>query len=157
MKRSQLVMRPIPQAARVVGWLLPGSSGGVCVFKKSPENILLLWKNGFKRGAPLWLRFILKKTLPFHDGSGGSCIQRGGNEAVCMKASAATSRGLRSPVKMYRPVMHPSPRFPGRWAELTARLPVAGRKSRVTDVGHITRESDGTRLVMGEGAEMQPW
>lgn len=72
-----------------------------------------------------------------------------------MKASAATSRGLRSPVKMYRPVMHLSPRFPGRWTELRARLPVAGRKC--TDVDHITltRESSGTRLVRG-GAEMQP-
>lgn len=63
-----------------------------------------------------------------------------------MKASAAASRGLRSPVKMYRPVMHPSPAFPGRWTELTARLPVAGRKCGVADVDHITLSS-GTRLL----------
>lgn len=76
-----------------------------------------------------------------------------------MKASAATSRGLRSPVKMYRPVMHPSPRFPGRRAELTARLPVAGRKCRVTDVGHITltRGRVMEHVSRGEGAEMQPY
>lgn len=137
MKRSQLVIRPIPQAARVVGWLRLSSSGGVCVFKKALKTSCCCGKMASKRGAPLWLRFILKKTLPFHDGSGCSCIQRGENEAVCMKASAATSRGLRGPVKMYRPVMHPSPRFPGRWTELTARLPVAGRRCRVTGVDHI--------------------
>lgn len=54
-----------------------------------------------------------------------------------MKAGGATSRGLCSPVKMYRSVMHLSPWFPGRWPELKARLPVAGRKCRVTSV-HYT-------------------
>lgn len=42
MKRSQ-AMRPVPQAAPELLWRC------VC-FQKRPENILLLWKNGFHRG-----------------------------------------------------------------------------------------------------------
>lgn len=65
---------------------------------------------------------------------GGAASRDEKNEAVCMKASGATSQGLRGPVKMYRSGMHPSPRFPARWPELKACLPVAGRKCRVNGV-----------------------
>lgn len=53
MKRSQLMLQLLPQAASGAGWLLLWRC--VCL-KKRPENILPLWKNGFKKGHLIHLR-----------------------------------------------------------------------------------------------------
>lgn len=52
-----------------------------------------------QKGAPLRSRFILKKILSSHDGCGRSRIQRGENEAVCMKASGSDVSGPPQPRK----------------------------------------------------------
>lgn len=82
---------------------------------------------------------------------GGAASREEKNEAVCMKASGAASRGLRCPVKMYRSGMQPSPRFPARWPELKACLPVAGRKFRVDGVSAdcitLTRALTRMRII----------
>lgn len=75
----------------------------------------------------------------------GGAASREEKQAVGLKASGATSRGLCSPVKMYRSGMHPSLRFPARWPELKACLPVARRKCGVN--GCITLTHAQYRII----------